>query len=193
MQGILTFIFSALSVVEPFLSVDWYSSDRQGVSLVVPGLRGAVQECLAEENQARIRFEFRLCRKRSVWLDRCGYARSELHTVEYDGITESYRVVSDRFGDVSEATAVGIPSREEAAEVTLRSENLPLSFLVRDDPELIQHPGAYISVRTIFRCKGASSRTFAHLSRFLTLGLVNVVESTSDWEDFPLSPEAAKG
>lgn len=190
MQVVLPLIVAALALAEPFLSVDWTSSDRQGVNVVVPGLRGSVQECLAEGNQARVRFEFRLCRKRGAWLDRCEYARSELHTVEYDGITETYRVVSDRYGDVSEATAVGVPNREEAAEQVLRTENLPLSFLVREDPEILAHPGAYLSVRTIFRCKGASSRTFAHLSQFLTLGLVNVVESTSDWEDFSLRPEA---
>lgn len=190
MQVVSPLIVAALALVEPFLSVDWTSSDRQGVNVIVPGLRGSVQECLSEGNQARVRFEFRLCRKRGAWLDRCEYARSELHTVEYDGITETYRVVSDRYGDVSEATAVGVPNREEAAEQALRTENLPLSFLVREDPEILGHPGAYLSVRTIFRCKGASSRTFAHLSRFLTLGLVNVVESTSDWEDFSLRPEA---
>lgn len=193
MQGILVFILGALSVAEPFLSVNWATPEKRGVSIVVPGLRGAVQECLADGNQARIRFEFRLCRRRSAWLDRCEHSRSELHTAEYDGITESYRVVSDRFGDVSEATAVGIPSREDAAELVLHAENLSLPFLVRDDEALLHHPGAYISVRTIFRCKGASSRTFAHLSRFLTLGLVNVVESTSDWEDFSLLTEATEG
>ncbi len=186
MRGFLLFLIGALGVTEPFMVVRWASPEHQTVSIDVPGLQGDVDECLAEGRQARVRLEIRLCRKRSAWLDRCEYARSELHTVEFDGITESYRVVSDRFGDVSEATAVGLPVRENAVDQVLRSESLPLAFLARETPGLLQDPGAYISVRTIFRCKGASTRTFAHLSLFLSLGLVNTVESTSEWSDFPL-------
>ena len=190
MRGLLLLLIGALGVAEPFMVVQWASPEHKSVSIAVPGLQGNVDECLAEGRQARIRLEIRLCRKRSAWLDHCEYARSELHTVEFDGITESYRVVSDRFGDVSEATAVGLPVREDAVNQVLRSESLPLAFLARETPGLLADRAAYISVRTIFRCKGASSRTFAHLSLFLSLGLVNTVESTSEWSDFPLFPEA---
>lgn len=190
MGGLLLFIIGSLSVVQPFLVVQWASPQQQSVSIVMPGLRADVDECLADGRQARVRLEIRLCRRRSTWLDHCEHARSELHTIEFDGITESYRVVSDRFGDISEATAVGLPTREQALDQTLRSEGLPLSFLAREAPHLLSDPGAYVSARTIFRCRGASHRTFAHLSRFLTLGLVNAVESTSDWADFPLFPPA---
>ncbi len=195
MRGVLLFVLGALGMAQPFMVVQWATPDHQSVSIHVPGLVGDVDECLAEGRQARIRLEIRLCRKRSAWLDHCEYARSELHTVEFDGITESYRVVSDRFGDVSEATAVGLPVRNDAVEQVLHSESVPLAFLAREAPRLMSDPGAYISVRTIFRCKGASSRTFAHLSMFLSLGLVNTVESTSDWNDFPLFPadQASQG
>ena len=33
-------------------------------------------------------------------------------------------------------------------------------------------------------------RAFAHLSRFLTLGLINTVEDVSTWKDFMLAERA---
>jgi len=176
----------------PFITADWSSPEKDAVTIRSAGWEESALECLESGKQARVRFEARLCRRRAAWLDRCESSRSEVHTLEYDGITESYRLVADRFGDVPEATAVGIPSREEAVRELLRSESLPLAFLGREEPELVQNRASYLSVRTIFRCKGTSSRTFAHLSRLLTFGVLDVVESRSDWHEFALFPEGRR-
>ncbi len=183
-------ILGALSLGGNFLFVNWSTPLKDAVTIRVPGLEEPVAECLGAGKQARVRFEVRLCRRRSVWLDHCQSPRSEMHHVEYDGITESYRVVSDRFGDTEDPTAVGVPSRDQAVREVLVSHRLSVPFLEREEVGLSRQSEAYISVRTIFRCIGSSSRTFAHLSRFLTFGLLNVVESVSDWHDFSLEPEA---
>lgn len=181
-------LLGAFSLVQHFLDVNWSTTAKDSVTIRVPGLAEPVSECLSAGKQARVRFEVRLCRRRSAWLDHCQSPRSEMHTVEFDAITESYRVVSDRFGDTEDPTAVGIPGRDQAVEEMLVSHRVAIPFLERDEEGLSRDPRAYISVRTIFRCVGSSSRTFAHLSRFLTFGLVNVVESVSDWHDFSLEP-----
>ena len=188
MNSVLALVLGVLSLTSPFITGHWSSSERDSVAIRVPGLKESVEECLLSGRQARIRFELRLCRKRVGWFDHCESPRSELHTVEFDGITETYRIVSDRFGDIDAATAVGVASREEAIREALKSDKLPLAFLARDESTLVGHSGAYLSARSVFRCKGSSSRTFAHLSRFLTLGVLNVVESRSDWHEFALFP-----
>jgi hypothetical protein len=191
MRPLFAALVGIFALTAPFLRVSWTSHDMDALTVQADGLKESIVECLTEGRQALVRFEVRLCRRRSGWLDRCETPRTELRTVEYDGITESYRVVSDRFGDLPEATAVGVPSRDEATRMVVTSDSFPLSFLERDEPGLVKNPKAYAAVRTIYRCKGSSTRTFAHLSRLLTFGLLNVVESVSDWHDFSLAPEDA--
>jgi hypothetical protein len=171
------------------LQVRWSTHDQQGITIEAPDREAQIIECLESSQQARLRFEVRLCRKRSGWLDHCEDPRGELHTARYDDVNESYRVVSDRFGDELEPTAVNVPSRTEAVRLTRTLQNLPLNFLLREEPELLGHSNAYLQIRTIFICRGGSSRPLAHLSRILTLGLVDTVEDRTDWEDFTLTPQ----
>jgi hypothetical protein len=175
-----------MSFILALLQVRWSTPSEQGLRIEALDREQDIIECLESSHQARLRFEMRLCRRRSGWLDYCEEARSELHTAQFDEVTESYRVVSDRFGDESESTAVEVPARQEAVKVTRTLPNMPLSFMLRDEPSILDNPNAYLQIRTIFICRGGISRTIAHLSRVLTLGLVNNVEDRSDWEDFPL-------
>ena len=125
-----------------------------------------------------------MCRKRSSWLDSCATSRSEHHSVGFDAVTESYRVVSDRHDDAAEPVAVGFPNRAEAVKAASVVQDLSLSFLAHDESELIDHSRAYIQARTVVVCKGSVNRAVAQLSQILTLGIVNVVESDSGWHDF---------
>jgi hypothetical protein len=178
---------SFLIVVSAALQLRWTSPAQKGLTIEAPDREEQVIECLESSMQARIRFEVRLCRRRSGWLDHCEEARSELHTAQFDEVTESYRVVSDRFGDQAEAVAVGVPTRSEAVQAVRTLNEMPLDFLVREEHDILSHTKSYLQVRTIFVCRGTSSRTFAHLSRILTLGLVNNLEDRSDWFDFTLN------
>jgi len=177
------------SLVFALLQVRWASHAQQGITIEAPDRETQIIECLGSSQQARLRFEIRLCRRRSGWMDQCEDSRSELHTARYDDVNESYRVVSDRFGDELEPTAVNVQSRTEAVRLSRTLQNIPLDFLLRDEPELLSNPNAYLQIRTIFMCRGGTSRPLAHLSRILTLGLVDNVEDRSDWEDFTLTPQ----
>ncbi len=187
-MGIFTSLpVSFLILVNAMLQVRWTSPAQKGLTIEAPDREKQVIECLAASMQARIRFEVRVCRRRSGWLDHCEEARSELHTAQFDEVTESYRVVADRFGDEAEAVAVGVPTRSEAVEAVRTLNELPVEFLIREEQDILTNPKSYLQVRTIFVCRGAGSRTFAHLSRILTLGLVNNVEDRSEWFDFTLN------
>lgn len=182
----------SLSVVAA-LQVSWATKDQRGLTIVSLERQEEVRECLDASLLARVRFEMRLCHRRENWLDGCEDIRSEVHTIQFDEVTESYRVVSDRLGDKLEATAVGVPSRAEAVKLTLTVPQMPLEFLARDNPAVLGQDGTYVQVRTGISCRGGGPRMFAHLSRILTLGLVNTVESRSSWHDFTLYSPAPTG
>ncbi len=177
------------SLIFALLQVRWSSHAQHGITIEAADREAQIIECLSASQQARLRFEIRLCRRRSGWTDHCEDARGELHTTRYDDVNESYRVVSDRFGDELEPIAVNVASRTEAVRLSRTLQDLPLSFLLRDEPELLSNPSTYLQIRTIFVCRGGTSRPLAHLSRILTLGLVDTVEDRSDWEDFTLTPQ----
>jgi hypothetical protein len=187
LSPILIFAFS-------LVEVRWTTPAQNAIQVAVPDRAAGVQGCLEDSLKARLRFEVRVCRKRSGWVDRCEEPRAELHTVTYDEVTESYRVVSDRLDDEQEPIAIEVPSRAEAVRLVTTLENLPLKFLTPLEPELLNHAGAYVQIRTVFTCRGNSSRPFTHISRILTFGLLNNVEDRSSWEDFALhdSVEAAR-
>lgn len=179
--AVLTFIFGLVQVT-------WTTPAKTAVSVSAPERQEEIVECLSSSLQARLRFDLRLCHRRSGWFDGCEEPRSELHTVQFDEVTESYRFVSDRLGDELESNAVGIPARSEAVKLATMAQDIPLAFLARDEQELLNRADTYIQVRTIFVCRGDINRTIAHLSRIITLGLVNVVEDSSGWSDFDLHP-----
>lgn len=165
----------------------WGNASREDITIKAPGFEQSIKECLGDGLEARIRFDIRLCRHYGVWFDGCAQERAEHHTISFDEITESYRVVSDRFGDESSPVAVGIPSKQEAISTTLTVEGVTVSFLARGNAKLSADPRAYIQVRGTFSCKGSVNRTLARLSQIFTLGMVNTMETTSDWYDFDVS------
>jgi len=182
-------LIGLLSMGSTFFQVHWVDSSKTSVSIRAVGVEEEVAECLEAGREAKLRFEMRLCRKRSSWLDACAEERTEHHAVSFDSITESYKVVSDRLGDEVDPVAVEIPSRTDAIVATVTAENLPLSFLVRDEENLLSHDKAYLQARTVLACKGSVNRTVGHLSQILTLGIINVVEADSGWMDFSVHPK----
>lgn len=181
-------LIGLLSMGSTFFQVHWVDSSRTSVSIRAVGVEEEMAECLEAGREAKLRFEMRLCRKRSSWLDACAEQRTQHHAVSFDSITESYKVVSDRLGDEVDPVAVEIPTRADAIIATVTADNLPLSFLARDEGDLLSHDKAYLQARTVFACKGSVNRTVAHLSQILTLGIINVVESDSGWMDFSVHP-----
>lgn len=190
---VISYLFLQLltAVLTALFGVYWGSSSHDTVTVKAPGLEKVVEECLLDGLEARMRFELRLCRRYAIWFDSCSDSRAENHTLSFDTITESYRVVSDRFGDASAPVAVGIPSKTEAMSTALTVEGVAVKFLAREDENLANDPAAYIQVRSTFSCKGSVNRTLARLSQIFTLGIVNAVEATTDWYDFEIASGVA--
>jgi hypothetical protein len=173
-----------LTMGSTFFQVHWVDSSMRAVTIRAKGVEEEINDCLEAGREVKLRFEMRMCRKRSSWLDACAAERTMHHSVSFDSITESYKVVTDRLGDDVDPVSVEIPSRKDSIVATVTAENVPLSFLARDETGLLHHDRAYLQARTVFVCKGSVNRTVAHLSQILTFGIVNVVESESGWMDF---------
>jgi hypothetical protein len=182
-------LIGLLAMGSSFFHVHWVDSSMTSVTIRATGVQEEMAECLEAGREAKLRFEMRLCRKRSSWLDACAQERTQHHSVSFDSITESYKVVTDRLGDEADPVAVEIPSQKDAIVATVTAENLPLSFLARDEENILSHDRAYLQARTVFVCKGSVNRTVAHLSQILTFGIVNVVESDSGWMGFSVHPK----
>jgi len=182
------FVIGLFALESSYFQVQWVNSSQQGVTVRASGIVHEVEECLESGREAKLRIEARLCRRRESWFDACAEQRTQHHSVSYDSITESYKVVTDRLGDDADPVSVGMPSRNDAVAATVRADNIPLSFLAREDTELLSHERAYLQARVVFVCKGGVNRTVAQLSQILTFGLVNVVESDSGWIDFLVHP-----
>jgi hypothetical protein len=178
----------ALVLADTFFRVSWTDGSQAAVSIKAEGLRPAIEECLDSGREAKVRMQMRLCRKRTSWFDSCATERSEHHSINYDIITESYRVISDRHGDESNPVVVGVPDRRQAVDATIAADKVDLEFLARGDAELASQEQSYLQARTVLLCKGSVNRTFAQLSQIVTLGLVNVKEEDSGWLDFPIKP-----
>ena len=185
--SILVFVVAA-SIQGPF-QVFWSNREMRQLSIDGQGLSSQVVECLQSSRQARVTFEARICRHEPAWFDSCLPSRSSVQTIEFDAISESYRVVSDMQGDGLDAVAVGIPSQEEAIHAVLMVRSMSIDYLAQGDVTVAKEQGSYIQVRSRSSCRGSSSRFFAHISEILTLGLVDVVESTSDWYEFNLASD----
>jgi len=187
------FLVTLLAMASTYFQVVWVDSSHTAVTIRAPGVQDEVAGCLESGREAKLRFQVRLCRKRSSWLDACASERTQHHSISYDSITESYKVIKDRLGDDADPVAVGIPSREEAISAAITADNVPMSFLAGDESELLGHERGYLQARTIFACKGSVNRTLAQLSQILTFGILNVVESDSGWLDFSVHSRKAGG
>jgi hypothetical protein len=168
------------------LSVRWVSPSRQAVRIEAPHVKGQMIECVDSTRTGRVRFEYRVCQRRSAWFDHCGKVKEELHTIDFENVTESYRVSRDRVGDRQPARVDDIPLRSEALRTVSVVDSLPLSAVVEEASELRTLTSGYLQVRVVSSCKGGITKTFAHISRIITLGLVDMVEEHTSWRDFDL-------
>lgn len=175
------------------LSVRWVSQSKQAVRIEAPHVRAQMVECVESARTGRVRFEYRVCQRRSSWFDQCGAVREELHTIDFENITESYRVSRDRMGDRQPARVDDIPLRSEALRTVSVVEALPLTAMVEDANDLRSLAAGYLQVRVVSSCKGGITKTLAHISRVITLGLVDMVEERSSWWDFDLRGFRYKG
>lgn len=180
---------AALALVAGPFQVQWSSPQREALSIRVVGAQTALGECLDSGRKGRLKVEFRVCRSSPAWFDSCRPTQSGMNSIEFDAISESFRVVSDLRDDGSDAIAVGMPNRPEALQAAVEVRALPLDFLAQGDTFVLKEPGTYVQLRATTSCRGSVNRILVNLSEILTLGMVTAGENTSDWFDFTIAAD----
>lgn len=167
----------------PDVKVNWATPAHDQINISVDGYDELRKECVKSGFQVRYRFELQLCRPRTLWLDSCHNRRLVTHAIEYDPVGDSYKVVSDLFGDQAEPTAWEGSSEAEALAQLTRVKAFPLAFLGGASDQAAQ---SYVTVRVLSECKGEYDPIMSKLSYFLSLGLIRISGFDSGWIHFDL-------
>ena len=165
--------------------MNWVDKLTGAVRIEVPGDQELLSRCIESGLQLRFRFQFRLCRKRTGWLDGCGDDVKEVHTMQFDPASESYRVEIDRFGDADDPVATTVAGLVEARKMVAAVPDLALDDLGGDSKSL--KPRSYIGVRVVADCKGGLDSMMLELSNIVTFGLVRIDRFDSGWVAFELN------
>jgi len=65
---------------------------------------------------------------------------------------------------------------------------VPLAFLARDDQEMLNSEGAYVSAKATHECVSIDNKTMRRLGTLFTFGLSDIGDSDTGWNDFDLHP-----
>jgi len=170
----------------PDFSINWTDRKFDSLTLQVRGYNEVQERCLKNGLEVRYRYELQLCRRRTGWFHACKEQRLIMHSLQFDPISQTYKVTRDRLGDDRPSQKNDVAAFEEALLLTSRVENLPLSFLAQDDTAFADRKRLYVSSRVMADCHGQYNATLARVGYFLTLGLIKVSAFSSGWIDFDL-------
>lgn len=181
----LPLLFAWFNVVMISLQpvVNWVGNDS--IKIVAAGQEELLNRCMESGLEVRYRFDMRFCRRRTGWFDWCGDQRSQIHILQYDPISESFKVTTDRHGDEEKPRQVIYNSLEEANNELTHIPSIPLSFIARDQDYLNQK-NSYIGVKIVADCKDSFGSSILDISYILTLGLVKINRFDSGWIAFNL-------
>lgn len=179
--------FLPLLFAFPNPNVNWSGGELKAVRITADGKEKVINQCISSGLEVRYRYELRVCRHRILWADYCTDEKVVVRSLNFDPISESYRVVIDKLGDREPAkvtTATTLDAALGAVTAFTSPPLLEMGFNSRDFPA---NRDPYLNVRVIADCKGDYNETLAQISNFLTLGLVEVGTFDSGWVAFSLT------
>lgn len=174
-----------LFFIAPEVNVRWAPGGHALRIAVENYDRTLLEECIKSGLEVRYRYYVRLCRERWYWLDRCGEERREVKSVQFDPISETYRVSFDRLHDGLPPRITSLDSLGEAFSSISEISELSLDNL-NPQPSTADQGYSYAEVRTISECKGQYNESMERLSYVLSLGLVSTSGFDSGWITFRL-------
>ena len=185
----MNFILFLLPLVFAFPSLELsFEDESQGLLAVqvVGRQQEFLEQCVSNGLEVRYRYHFELCKRRGYWFDGCLKGRREIHRLNFDPISETYKITVDRHRDGADPSSQVFDSLDAAVSEMSRVKSLPVDFLSHGDVGYLTGKNAYLSVRVESRCRGDYNKTLARISYFLSLGLVEIPGFDSGWVDFTL-------
>lgn len=187
MPGASLIALVTLLLGAPVVTLKWASATQEAVRVELAQHDELLEKCARGGIEVRFRYQVRVCRRRSMWLDSCGDELELIRSLKLDPISQLYRVTSDQIGDKLPAKALMVGTLEEALARVSTLERIELAQLDRGDRAL-SRPRGYLSVRTVSDCKGEYNKIAVGISTVLTLGLIEVGSFDTGWVDFNLTP-----
>jgi len=184
------FLLVPLVLAAPQPQVTWEGPDRDDVQIRLQGQDDMVEHCINGSLEVRYRYRLQLCRRRTAWLDSCYKDKAIIRRMQYDPISETYKITSDFLGDDKEPEQKTFNSLVEATQALASIKSVPISYLSGEDEDFEIKPRTYLSVKVQSNCKGVSSRVIAGISYVLTLGMVSTSGFDTGWIDFTLIPDS---
>lgn len=176
----------------PDMSVKWSSPANDAISVAVDRGDPRVEECLSAGLQVRYRYDFQICRRRTGWFSACKDVRSIVSTLEYDPISENYKLVSDRLYDSVEPETTRYLSIAEALGALVSLKGIPLQALGGHNEMSRARKPLSVWAKLDTGCRGEYNQTIARISYFLSLGLVKLSEHSTGWVEYSLNPSASE-
>ena len=176
----------------PEFRINWKDSRHDALNVSISGYNETVERCIESGLEVRYRYELQLCRRRTLWFHACKERNVVLQSLQFDPISEMYKVTRDRLGDDRGAVRTSAGTFEEGLAAASNVSDLPLGFLSGGDQAFVSDPRLYVSARVLATCRGEYNETLARIGYFLTLGLVKVSAFNTGRIDFNLDGEGRK-
>jgi hypothetical protein len=157
----------------------------------VSGLDEMTAQCKKSGLEVRYRFEVRYCQEAYFWSDPCERSRLFLHSLQFDPISQTFRLGADRLGDDDPPTNETIEDETLALKKLASIPRVELRFLAPELADKEPSPRGYVGVRLLTQCKGVNNETLERLSYFLSLGMVRTSGFDSGWVSFKLQRPSA--
>jgi len=176
----------------PQIQVNWVEqTGRRSIAVAVQGLDEMTARCKRSGLEVRYRFEVRYCEEARFWADSCEDSRLILHSMQYDPISQTFRVAEDRLGDDVPPAVETVEEESQALRKLATIPKLELSFLFPEIEKSAPSPRGYVGVRLLTQCKGVNNETLERISYFLSLGMVRTSGFDSGWVSFKLNQALA--
>lgn len=184
-------VLSIISVVFllPNVDVRWVKRASETIDVAFVDGDSDVRECITGGLKTRTRYDIKVCRRRVGWLDSCSERRREVRTLRFDPIGETYKVEVDVQNDGVAPEITSEPSFEKAFQHISTIPSVALDSIAGEEEVLVDNSRAFVSVRVVRDCQGEYNATLARISRFITLGLLDIGRYDSGWLDFRLRDE----
>jgi hypothetical protein len=175
---LIFFTISSASFADIELAVKWDNPERTSVMIEVTKHDAGMEECRQSGAEVYYRYESEICVRRKSWGENCKKVLVNTRTLSVDPISETYSVVSDRWGDDVPAEK---HSYTEYSQALVGLSQVPAVPIDLDEAERRRQ---FMNVRVRFICKGQSSALLTRLSQIITLGIAPAEGIDSGWQEF---------
>ena len=198
-MGIFLSVFTLLRLVPalladtspPTLLVE--SRSNASVTIAITGSDDVMNKCARGGLELRYQFQIEMCHERSLWFDSCKRTWSEKNSIQYDSVSQSFRINRDRLGDGKSPLVLYADTMGNAMKIASQSDPFDLLSLANMNQAYLDDSRTYVQLRAITYCREDDNRTFERIAGFVTTGVTGLVQFDSKWQPFSILRNSSGG